>query len=1143
MVKYAAPTLLALPVSLAASQGAGLFSSYVSLSIELIGFPQWAGTRDSRNEFSNNLIDNLVKAQGSPLVVRVGGNSATEDSDRAIFDSSLTTPTAASCKNADPGAWQCIGPRFFDSYGAFPQGTRYSHNFNLATWNSSGFHTLEATVPLACEALRGQLAFFEVGNEPDLYIGSRRAQDYSVSQYVSEWTNTTARFEAYLREACPDMAGDMAVKYMFPSVSSPGSRLRVPDMFSAAAAAGDTAAVERVTQVSVHNYMGGATQPGVTLQATLMNHTAVTASIGRHVAYAQAIAAHTPADYVIGEHNSLYGGGAAGLSDVFGAALWGMDFSLFAASTGVIKRLHFHQSVGSPYAAWSPVSPMQTKPPYYGKLAAGTFLAGADKLQVKTLPLGSGSDGDVDSGYGAYVNGDLRRVAVLNLREFDSGSQGRRGSQKYTIKVAPRSSWVVKRLTAPGARDQTNITFNGFAYEAASQGTPVRVAGRTTDERVKADGSGNILVTVADSEAVVMEARLDCVFERFRRESKDDLRTEIDRLRRANERSGALLDAMSSTDDAVSYDMVAKGLQDRTTTREDIFQELAEIREATDGPTPPWRFQINTMSPTGKLVSIHSLGASSGTTGVTAAKAEKSEPRSPAQRVDSWTCMGWTTALVLEYLESLLVWDYLPFCLLCRDLFLRDFGRGTGPYCSPGLVHALLALATRIADGQHYHHQQCEDGRPAAGWTDSETFFNAALSLVERKRQPSSLPDVQALGIMSLYCVGSGKVAEAMDFAGAFAIAATRLHLQARATPHQEGQYGEVCAATYCGAVSLYRILLLTGAQPSDQDAMTLQYDGITLDKWLYTHDSDDAKQDSGGGLQRRPHRTGTASRHKALGEMSPPLNPSHDASVEHISPLGSVQTIPAKIFQLTEWLYKLIAAPDTSANDVVSVYFRYLGWYESFFRLLKSDGSSNSPFILFIQWALSIYYQFCLLTLFRSFSSVDLGEFHVCPREICLQAAQTILVLTQSYAGLYGLGRVSPLMPYFVYAAGLLSQAVEEAGHATCMLEAVPLARFDCHGFRSEIMPVAVDFPEAVVKSHADCVRIGAVDSHHQVYHPERTLKQPQRPQHCQDQQSSSHAVMSAATHARLLLAEMGQAQPVAVELEGRLYRATGID
>lgn len=43
MAKYTATALLMLPTALAASQASGLFSSYVSLSIELIGFPQWAG--------------------------------------------------------------------------------------------------------------------------------------------------------------------------------------------------------------------------------------------------------------------------------------------------------------------------------------------------------------------------------------------------------------------------------------------------------------------------------------------------------------------------------------------------------------------------------------------------------------------------------------------------------------------------------------------------------------------------------------------------------------------------------------------------------------------------------------------------------------------------------------------------------------------------------------------------------------------------------------------------------------------------------------------------------------------------------------------------------------------------------------------
>ena len=415
-------------------------------------------------------------------------------SDRAIFDSTLTTPTNGSCVNADPGAYQCIGPTFFDSYGGFPDGTLYSHNFNLATWNSSGFATLKSTVPLACKALRGQLEGFEIGNEPDLYKGSRRPSNYSVDNYVSQWLNEKGRFETYFREACPNMVKD--IKYIFPSVSSPGSSLPVPDIMEAAGEG-----TKLVRQISVHNYMGGATQPGVTLQATLMNHTAVANSINSHVDYAQSIS-DPSAQYVIGEQNSLYGGGADGLSNVFGAALWGMDFSLYAASTEIIKRIHFHQSVGSPYSAWSPVEPLQTLPPYYGQLASSTFLANSDRIQVKVLSLGGNKD--LDSGYTASIGSRVERIAMINLRQFNSTSGEARGSQMYTVNASPRSRWTVKRLTAPGALDMSNITFNGYAYDADSVGQPVRVAGTTSNEKTEADWKGNIAVTVADSEAVVL---------------------------------------------------------------------------------------------------------------------------------------------------------------------------------------------------------------------------------------------------------------------------------------------------------------------------------------------------------------------------------------------------------------------------------------------------------------------------------------------------------------------------------------------------------------------------------------------------------------------------------------------------------------
>jgi hypothetical protein len=44
---------------------------------------------------------------------------------------------------------------------------------------------------------------------------------------------------------------------------------------------------------------------------------------------------------IFGETNSLYDQGRPGLSNTFGAALWGIDFNLYSASVG-FKRVHMH---------------------------------------------------------------------------------------------------------------------------------------------------------------------------------------------------------------------------------------------------------------------------------------------------------------------------------------------------------------------------------------------------------------------------------------------------------------------------------------------------------------------------------------------------------------------------------------------------------------------------------------------------------------------------------------------------------------------------------------------------------------------------------------------------------------------------------
>lgn len=76
-----------------------------------------------------------------------------------------------------------------------------------------------------------------------------------------------------------------------------------------------------------------------------MNHTRVSRDVDEQAAEYKRIMSvskdQKPAPLIFGETNSLYFQGKPGLSNTFGAALWGVDFNLYSASAG-FKRVHMH---------------------------------------------------------------------------------------------------------------------------------------------------------------------------------------------------------------------------------------------------------------------------------------------------------------------------------------------------------------------------------------------------------------------------------------------------------------------------------------------------------------------------------------------------------------------------------------------------------------------------------------------------------------------------------------------------------------------------------------------------------------------------------------------------------------------------------
>jgi len=141
-----------------------------------------------------------------------------------VFDPNLnvsTSGTIVPSRSIDYPTIITFGPSFFESYSTWPN-TKFIHGFNLGRNSTEARTALLQSVPLACQALRnGSLAYWELGNEPDLFKTSSqgivRPSTWNESAYVAEWLNGTRSIRQVLAAACPEMATDAAFKWYAPS--------------------------------------------------------------------------------------------------------------------------------------------------------------------------------------------------------------------------------------------------------------------------------------------------------------------------------------------------------------------------------------------------------------------------------------------------------------------------------------------------------------------------------------------------------------------------------------------------------------------------------------------------------------------------------------------------------------------------------------------------------------------------------------------------------------------------------------------------------------------------------------------------------------------------------------------------------------
>ena len=508
-------THITIPKSPPANAGVPL-QPFVSFSIEFSSFSDYAGNLSHPNDFSNNLLDNLAEFTKLKPLVRVGGDTA----DFAIFNQSLDTAIVGivdPAKSPDYPTTIIIGPAFFESYLTWPD-THFVHGFNLGKNSTAARQALIDSVPFACKALSdGRLAYWELGNEPDLMnLELVRPSTWNESDYVQEWLTWSRNIRKAMQTACPDLASNEKYKYIGPSFASTGSLGLDPVLAWKAGLDTD----RDIALISSHNYISGADALGVTLQSTLMNHSSTVASIAKQLNSSHLISAlpSTPKiPFILGESNSLYRQGRPGLSNTFGAALWGVDFNLWSVSNH-IQRIHMHQGTNYRYQAWQAIdtniTSKGTKAPYYGNVAVAAFLgdlSSSDALPaILNLPLPR----EKEAAYASYVKGKLARVILVNMDEFNATAGNEfvngyeRPVERYSLKLphGVEGCFGMRRLLANGSDAVTGVTFDRFSYNhELNGGLPVRQTNVTSGETADVGHGGMLEIDVSWSSAVIVD--------------------------------------------------------------------------------------------------------------------------------------------------------------------------------------------------------------------------------------------------------------------------------------------------------------------------------------------------------------------------------------------------------------------------------------------------------------------------------------------------------------------------------------------------------------------------------------------------------------------------------------------------------------
>lgn len=491
------------------SGASGIISpSFAGFGIEPSNLFSYTGGSEE-NQLTKNLMENLANYTGTPPHLRIGGNTQ----DYFIWDENQGEYECANNPNpVGQGAFATdmliIGPRYFEVLNRFPSNTPITFGLNLAYSEDDYIEQITTMATQAVERLdHVNLVSLEIGNEPDLYLQNGfRTGPWGGQVYTQQWLDrASAVWQQVLRPR------GLPSNFFEPgtTASTIGTSFEIDDLetfgITVLANGSEHPYISSWNQHDYYYYIGVSTHP-----ITQYSFMTLSTTNDQFAAWVEQIqqAMNTPYPYALREMGVVGPIGLNDVTDIFGAALWSLNF-LFYAATLNISSVQMHMTDNSNASAWQPVqfygNDPFVRPNYYSFAAFDQTIGPTCQAQVGGYILHDAPDpyGGRTAAYSVYQDGLLASIVLINSNPANV-SQADKPTLTFSLSLPTQfagEDLYLAYLTNEGADAKHGTTFDGISYEESGDGTPTRV--NDTVHRVTINDDGTVDVPVRDTEAVI----------------------------------------------------------------------------------------------------------------------------------------------------------------------------------------------------------------------------------------------------------------------------------------------------------------------------------------------------------------------------------------------------------------------------------------------------------------------------------------------------------------------------------------------------------------------------------------------------------------------------------------------------------------